>query len=167
MREDAGVGADGYGDGKATNAACDGHGLPRAAVVAGAAAAAVASGAVAALGAVAAVGAAAAPTPPPRQGRGRRMCRRCQAFKPPRAHHCRCVDRGGDRSISRERRADRAARFGQFFNFANRGGSWGYTIEQKETQPHTTHDPPEGQFFGFTTSFCGPRRSESHFFVYQ
>jgi hypothetical protein len=21
--------------------------------------------------------------------RGRRMCRRCQAFKPPRAHHCR------------------------------------------------------------------------------
>ena len=25
----------------------------------------------------------------PGQQRGKRMCRRCQAFKPPRAHHCR------------------------------------------------------------------------------
>mmetsp|Transcript_23142 Transcript_23142/g.41335 ORF Transcript_23142/g.41335 Transcript_23142/m.41335 type:complete len:482 (-) Transcript_23142:581-2026(-) len=33
--------------------------------------------------------------PPGQQQRGRRMCRRCQAFKPPRAHHCsickRCI----------------------------------------------------------------------------
>ena len=28
---------------------------------------------------------------PQQQSRGRRMCRRCQAFKPPRAHHCRYV----------------------------------------------------------------------------
>lgn len=27
----------------------------------------------------------------PPQTRGKRMCRRCQAFKPPRAHHCRSV----------------------------------------------------------------------------
>eukprot|EP00804_Cyclotella_cryptica_P013834 CCRYP_018171-RA/>CCRYP_018171-RA protein AED:0.08 eAED:0.08 QI:62/1/1/1/0.33/0.5/4/849/588 len=34
-------------------------------------------------------------SPPPPPVRGRRMCRRCQAFKPPRAHHCsickRCI----------------------------------------------------------------------------
>lgn len=32
------------------------------------------------------------PRPQSQPMRGRRMCRRCKAFKPPRAHHCRSVD---------------------------------------------------------------------------
>ncbi|KAL9180025.1 hypothetical protein ACHAXT_007995 [Thalassiosira profunda] len=89
----------------------NGHGLPQAVAAAGAVGAAVVGGAVA-VGAAAmasgvgaaAMGAAASAGgvpvqpragPPAQQQRGRRMCRRCQAFKPPRAHHCsickRCI----------------------------------------------------------------------------
>ena len=89
----------------------NGHGLPQAVAAAGAVGAAVVGGTVA-VGAAAmasgvgtaAMGAAASAGgvpvqpragPPAQQQRGRRMCRRCQAFKPPRAHHCsickRCI----------------------------------------------------------------------------
>mmetsp|Transcript_4497 Transcript_4497/g.9958 ORF Transcript_4497/g.9958 Transcript_4497/m.9958 type:complete len:348 (-) Transcript_4497:418-1461(-) len=81
----------------------NGHGLPQAVATAGAVGAAVVGAAAGAAGAAAAGVAATGPIrpkngnggPPSQQPRGRRMCRRCQAFKPPRAHHCsickRCI----------------------------------------------------------------------------
>ena len=77
------------------------NGIPQAVVNAGAVGAAVVGAAgVAIAGAASGVAAAAGPikvkrSPMMPQQRGRRMCRRCQAFKPPRAHHCsickRCI----------------------------------------------------------------------------
>ena len=77
------------------------NGIPQAVVNAGAVGAAVVGAAgVAIVGAASGVAAAAGPikvkrSPMMPQQRGRRMCRRCQAFKPPRAHHCsickRCI----------------------------------------------------------------------------
>ena len=87
----------------------NGHGIPQAVATAGAVGAAVvgAAGAAAMAGGAAAMAGvanaassagmgpvkapAASPMPPSQQPRGRRMCRRCQTFKPPRAHHCRYV----------------------------------------------------------------------------
>lgn len=61
-----------------------------AASVAGVAGAAAVAG-VAAAGGVAPIRPSGSRGGGPQQPRGRRMCRRCQAFKPPRAHHCRYV----------------------------------------------------------------------------
>jgi hypothetical protein len=70
--------------------------VPQAVVTAGVAVVGVAAGV--AIGAVGVANAAASVMGPikanntpqqPGQQRGKRMCRRCQAFKPPRAHHCR------------------------------------------------------------------------------
>ena len=64
--------------------------VPQAVVTAGAAVVgAAAIGAVGVAAAASAMGPIKANNTPQQPQRGKRMCRRCQAFKPPRAHHCR------------------------------------------------------------------------------